>query len=181
MHHPHIVCQNPHDTAAPMFPCGKCINSSVTMCFSTSLQNLYATSFRSLPCTETQNFLALFHCSHFGPCIHYVKFVVILQPHSHIFSCLSFGYQTGMQVFYVTPALGFGFIVVSSVFHLLAFLDRSSPIPTMPTKFHHHFQASIHSTPVTPGSRHLPLHFGRTTHCGFHPKHPSSFIRITIG
>ena len=123
----------------------------------------------------------------FGPCIPHVIFVVALQPQFHFFytspllSRLSFEYQTGMQVFYVTPAILFWYIVVSSVFQLFSFLDRSSLTPTMPTKFYHHLQAWIHSTPVTPGSRPLSLYFGGATHCGFHPKYPSSFIRITIG
>ena len=43
-------------------------------------------------------------------------------------SCLSFSYPRGMQVFYITPALSFWFIIVSSVFQLFSSLDRFSPI-----------------------------------------------------
>ena len=100
---------------------------------------------------------------------------------SMILSWLSFGYQKGLQVFYMTPALCFWFIVVSSVFHLFSFLDRSSLISTMPTKFHHCLQAWIHSMPVTLGVQTASPCFGGTTHCCFHPKYPSTFIRITIG
>ena len=88
---------------------------------------------------------------------------------SMILSWLSFGYQKGLQVFYMTPALCFWFIVVSSVFHLFSFLDRSSLISTMPTKFNHCLQAWIHSIPVTPGSLWLlpkkyPLKFHQNHH-----------------
>ena len=93
---------------------------------------------------------------------------------SMILAWLCFGYQTGLQVFDVTPALPYWYIVVSSVFQLFSFLDRSSLIPTMPTKFHHHLQAWIHSTPVNPGSRPLPPHFEGTTNHGFHPQYPLS-------
>ena len=65
-------------------------------------------------------------------------------------SWLSFGYQTCMQVFYITPALQFWFIVVSCVFQLFSFLDRFPPISPTPTKFHHHSNAWIDSMPVTP-------------------------------
>ena len=61
-----------------------------------------------------------------------------------------------MQVFYVTPALHFWFIVVSSVFQLFSSLDSFSAIPRMPTKFHHHLQAWLHSMLISPGSRCLP-------------------------
>ena len=65
---PHIVHQNPHDTAPPMLPCGECVALLSEPCdFSTSPQNLCATSFRSLPCTATQKFSAPSHCSHFWP------------------------------------------------------------------------------------------------------------------
>ena len=86
-------------------------------------------------------------------------------------SCVSFGYQTDMQIFYVTPALSFWFIVVSSVIQLFPFLDMLSPIPPIPTKFHHHLNAWIHTMPVTPGSTLSPC-LGGTTHHGFHPKWP---------
>ena len=77
----------------------------------------------------------------FGPCIHHVKFVAALQPQFYIFYDSLLALLQVQVFFYMTPALLFWFIVVSSVFHLFSFLDRSSPIPTMPTKFHHHLQA----------------------------------------
>ena len=96
-------------------------------------------------------------------------------------SWLSFGYQTGIQAFYITPVLNFWFIVVSSVFQLFSSLDRFSPITSMPTKFHHHLQAWIHSMLVTPGSRSLCPCFGGTMHHGFHPKYPLKFHQNYIG
>ena len=80
----------------------------------------------------------------------------------------------------MTPALLFWFIVVSSGFHLFPFLDRSSPIPTMPTKFHPHLQAWIHSTPVSPSSRPLSFNFGGAMHHGFHPKHPFKLLKSKL-
>ena len=94
---------------------------------------------------------------------------------STLLSWVSFGYQTGMQVFYFTPALLFFYIVVSSVFQLLSSLDRFSPLPPMPTNFHQQLQAWIHSTPVTPGSRPLSPYFRGAMHHGFHPKYPLKF------
>ena len=94
---------------------------------------------------------------------------------SALLSWLSFRYQTGMQVFYVTPALIFWFIDVSSVFQLFSFLNRSSSNPPMPTKFHHHLQVWIYSMLLTTGSRPLLLHFGGATHHAFHPKYHLNF------
>ena len=109
-----------------------------------------------------------------GPCIDHVKFATSS-------SCLlqfSLGSPLDTrQVFYITPALLCWFIVVSSVLHLFSFLDRSSLIPTMPTKVHHHIQGWIHSMPVTPCSRPLPPHSGGATHHGFHPKYPLKFCQ----
>ena len=89
-------------------------------------------------------------------------------------SCLSFRYQTGMRIFYVTPSLIFWFIVVSSVFPLFSSLDRFSLIPTT-SKFDQQLQAWIHSTQVTPGSRPLSPWFGGTSCHRVHPKYPLKF------
>ena len=97
------------------------------------------------------------------------------------FSWFFFGYQTGMQVFYIAPALCFWFVVVSSVFQLFSFLDRFSLIPPTPTKFHHHLNEWIHSMLVTPGSRPLSPHFGGATHHGFYQNTPSRFFKMNIG
>ena len=60
-------------------------------------------------------------------------------------------------------------------------LSFSSPIPTMPTKFHPHLQAWIHSTPVSPSSRPLSFSFGGAMHHGFHPKHPFKLLKSKLG
>ena len=96
-------------------------------------------------------------------------------PSSMLLSWLSFGYQTGMQVFYIAPALIFWIIVASSVFQLFSSLDRFSLIPTTPTEVHQELQPCIHAMPVTPGSRPLSPHFGGARHCGFHPNYPLKF------
>ena len=89
-------------------------------------------------------------------------------------SWLSFGYQTGMQVLYITPALNFWLIVVSSVFQLFSSLERFSLIPQCPPSFINS-HSMHHSIPVTPCSRPLPLCFGDHMHHGFHPKYPLKF------
>ena len=85
-----------------------------------------------------------------------------------------------MQIFYVTPALSFWFIVVSSVIQLFPFLDMLSPIPPIPTKFHHHLNAWIHTMPVTPGST-LSLALEALHIMGSTQNGPSSVIKMTIG
>ena len=82
-----------------------------------------------------------------------------------------------MRVFYITPALMFWFIVVSSIFQLFSFLDRFSQFPPTPPKFHRLLLAWIHSTKVTSGSQPLPPRFGGATHCGFHPKYHLKFCQ----
>ena len=110
----------------------------------------------------------------FGPCIHYVKFVVALQPQFHVFydSCLALLWIPDRPASLLcdsslTLLVYCCFFCFSTLF--FSFLDRSSLIPTMPTKFHHHLQAWIHSIPVTPGCRPLPPHFEGATNHGFHP------------
>ena len=95
--------------------------------------------------------------------------------------CFSFGCQTGLQVFYMTPGLIFWFIVVSSVFHLFSFLDGSSLLAPMPTKFHHCLQAWIHSTLAMPGSRPLPFILEVLCIVVSTQNTLSSFIRIIVG
>ena len=136
----------------------------------TSPQNLCATSFGILPCMATQNFFSTI------PLLTFLAFAFTMVSllllcnlnftSSTPLSWHAFRYQTGMQVFYITPASSFWFIVVSSVFQLFSSLDRFSPIPTMSTKFHYHLQAWIHSTPV-PRLQTLSPCFGGTTCHGF--------------
>ena len=140
-------------------------------------------SFRSLPCMATQKVFSTVSLLTFLAIAFTMLNLLLLFNlnfmSSMILSWLSFRHQTGLQVFYVTPALPFWFIVVSSVFHLFYFLDGSSPIPTTPTKFHHHLQAWIHSIPQVQNPSLITLEvlcivvFTHNTH--------SSFIRITIG
>ena len=84
---------------------------------------------------------------------------------------LSYRYQTDMQVFYITPALLFWFIVVSSVFQLFFFLDRFSPIP--PTS------SSLKCMdPLYTGHPRVQTPFpvlGCTANHGFLPKYPLKF------
>ena len=140
-----------HMCETPQQPCN----------FPTSLQNFHALPFRSLPCTATQKCSSTIHLLAFlalaFTMVNLLLLCNIKFTSSTSLSWLSFRYQTGMQVFYITPALCFWFIVVSSVFQLFSFLDRFSLIPPTLTKVHHHLNAWIHSPPVTPGSRPLPL------------------------
>ena len=153
--------------------------------FSTSLQNHCTPSFGSLPCMATKNvfstiplltFLALAFTT-----VNLLLLCSISFTSSTSLSWLYYGYQTGMQVFYIASALWFWFIVISSVFQLYSFLDRFSLIPPTPTKLHHPLNAWIHSTLINPDSRPLSPHFGGATHCGFNPKYPSSFIKMNVG
>ena len=116
----------------------------------------------------------------FGPGIHHVKIVVALQPQFPIFydSLLTLLHRPDSSVSLLHDS-SLTCLVYCCFFCFLhfSFLDRSSPIPAMPTKFHHHLQAWIHSMPVTPGSRPLLLCFGGTTHHRFHPKYPLKFCQ----
>ena len=100
---------------------------------------------------------------------------------STLLSWLSFSYQTGMQVFYVTPALVFWFVVVSSVFQLFSSLDRFSLIPTTSTNFRHHLQAWIHSTLVTQVPEPFPITLEVLHIMGSTQNTLSSFIKIAVG
>ena len=146
------------------------------------LPHLKTASFGSLPPTATQNVSSTNPLLTFLALAFTVLNLLLLcnlnSTSSMLLSWLSFSYQTGMQVFYITPPLNFSFIVVSSVFQLFSTLDRFSPIPTTPIKFHHHLQAWIHSTLVTPDSRLLSPCFGRATHHWFHQKYPLKFHQI---
>ena len=155
-----------------MLPHGKCTKTPQQLHdFPTSLQNLCATSFGSLPHMATQNIFSTILLLTFLALAFTVLNLLLLGnlnfPSSMLLSWLSVGHQTVMRVFYVTPALRFWFIVVFSVFHLFSSLDRFSPIPTKPTPFHQQLQAWIESMRVTC--------FGGTTCCGFHPKYPLKF------
>ena len=128
-------------------------NSSATMqCFGLP-SNLHATSFRSLLHMVTQKFFNTIPLLTFLALAFTMVNLLLLCnlnfPSSMLVSWLSFGHQTDMRAFYVTPAFLSWFIVVSSIIQLFSFLNRSSLIPTMPTKFHQQLQAWIHSMPVT--------------------------------
>ena len=97
---PHVVHKNPHNTAPPMLPCGKCANSSVTM------------QFFSLPSKSTCHVIwkPTIHGHPIFP--HPIPFLTFLAlaftmlnllllfnlsfPSSTLLLWLSFGYQTGM-------------------------------------------------------------------------------------
>ena len=175
---PHVVCQNPCDTTPPMLPCGECM--TLLSDFKTYMP-CHAEASHPWP---PKPFEAPSHCPHFGPCIHHVKFVVALQPQFHFFytSLLALLWIPDRPVSLLCDSsLTLMVVVVSSVFQLFSFLDRSSLIPTMPTKFHHHLQAWIHSMPITPGLR--PLHFSlEVLHIMvFTQNSHSSFVRIAVG
>ena len=178
---PHIVSQHPDNTAPQTLPCGTCTRLlSNHAIFPPHFKTFTLHHLEAYHAWTPKTFSAPSLCSHFGPFIHCGKFVLLCNLSSTSLtplSWLSFRYQTGMQVFYITPALIFWFIVVSSVIQVFSFLDRFSLIPPTPTKFHHHLIAWIHSMPVTPGSRPLSTCFGGATHHGFDPKYPSSFIK----
>ena len=115
--------------------------------FSASPKNLHAMSFRSLLHMATKTFSGIVPLhTFFALAFTMVNLLLLCNLNftsSMLLSWLLFGYQTGMQVFYITPALCFWFIVLSSVFQLFSFLDRFSLIPLMFTKFHQKQQAWI--------------------------------------
>ena len=124
---PHVVIvyQNPYDTAPHLLPCGKCMKllrnhmNFLPHCKTYVPHHLEAS--HAWPPKKFQHHPT---APIFGPCIHHVKFVVALQPQFYFFhaSLLALRWIPDRQVsFYVTPALLFWFIVVSSVFSTLFF------------------------------------------------------------
>ena len=116
----------------------------------------------------------------FGPCIHHAWSIccclaisISLLLHFSIGSPLDTrqGCKSSMSL---QPYFS-GLLLFLLFFN--SFLDRFSPIPQMPTKVHHHFQAWVHSMQATPASRPLSSHFGGPTHHGFHPKYPLKFCQ----
>ena len=118
--------------------------------FPTSPHNLLAPSFESLPHMASQKFsttiLLLTVLALAFTKVNLLLLCDINFTSSTPFSWLFFGHETGIQVLFITPVF---FIVVSSVFQCLSFLDKFSPIPPTSNKFHHHLNAWIHSMPVT--------------------------------
>ena len=120
----------------------------------------------------------------FGPAFTMVNLLLIGNINftsSTLLSWLSFGYQTGMQGFYINSTLNFWFIVDSSVFQLFSSLDKFSLIPTMPTKLHHHFQALIHSALVPQVSDHFSLALEALQIMGSTKNTPLSLVNMTVG
>ena len=144
-----------HETTLPMPPCGTCTKLLSNHIISHLISKLLHHG--SLPHIATQTFFSTV------PFLIFLVLAFIMITLLHLFyinftsstflSWLSISYQTGMQVFYITPAFLFWLIIVSSVSHLSSFLDRFSVSPPPRTKFHHYLSVWVHSAPVTPGSR----------------------------
>ena len=181
----HIVSQHPHDPATQMLPHGKCVELlSDHAIFLPHLKTFMPHHSEASHTWPPKTFSALSLCSHFPLSLAMVNLLLLCNLNftsSTLLSWLSFSYQTGMQVFYVTPALVFWFVVVSSVFQLFSSLDRFSLIPTTSTNFRHHLQAWIHSTLVTQVPEPFPITLEVLHIMGFTQNTLSSFIKIAVG
>ena len=74
----------------------------------------------------------------FGAGIHHVNLLLVCNlnlPSSTILSCLSFRCQTGLRVFYMTPALHFWYIVVLMLFTSFFLLTGLHHLPLCPPSF----------------------------------------------